>query len=98
MLPEKAIPLRWKQLQRKWRPVKQVHKSNTPMLASGYWTLAAVAKWPCKHVRLGRCLQEYKSNSCRVIWLVPKDKAAFLVILEILQYNKWKEALCMRTE
>ena len=27
-----------------------------------------------------------------------KDTAAFLVIVEILQYNKWKEALCIRTE
>ena len=30
-------------------------KSNTPQQAAGYLTLAAVAKWTCKHVRLARC-------------------------------------------
>ena len=33
-------------------------KSNTPMQASGHLTLAAVAKWTCKHVRLARCPRE----------------------------------------
>ena len=37
---------------------KLQEKSNTPMQASGYLTLAAVAKWPCKHARLARCSQE----------------------------------------
>ena len=33
-------------------------KSNTPQQATEYLTLAAVAKWTYKHVRLARCPRE----------------------------------------
>ena len=45
-----------------------IFKSNTPMQASRYLTLAAVGKWTCQHVRLARCPQEWMTclDQCRV--------------------------------
>ena len=43
-----------------WTVTVSIHEgeSKTPMQASGYLTLAAVAKWTCRYVRLARCSRE----------------------------------------
>ena len=59
--------------QRHMRPAERIDGIKYPdasmrginlatMQASWYQTLAAVAKWTCKHVRLARCSQEKKKE------------------------------------